>query len=118
MIELSIGMGGEKEDSVEECAELLKKAEMIKADPEKMKAVKEYLSKEKKAITSIEQLREIARVKSRNDYWDKEKEPETPEPEKKVDARDADKKQRMPSHEEMNEEMNQREAVESREEYY
>ena len=42
---------------IEDAARTLKEAEKIKQDPEKMKYVMECIKKEKKAISSIEDLR-------------------------------------------------------------
>lgn len=44
-------------------ADKLIEAEEIKSDPEKMKLVKPFLDKKVKAITSVAQLREVAKQK-------------------------------------------------------
>jgi hypothetical protein len=58
------------EYEIKMCAETLMKAEDIRSDPEKMKAVKEYLKKKKgkiDEIMSIKELREKAQEKAMED---------------------------------------------------
>jgi hypothetical protein len=49
-----------EEEQVEECAEVLMKAEEIKKDAKLMEKIKQHLEDKKKKITSIAQLKEKA----------------------------------------------------------
>ena len=53
---------------IESCADCLMRAEEIKKDPEKLEYVMKYLKKKESAVvSSIEELREIAQQKGREE---------------------------------------------------
>ena len=69
MSDIAISVGEKKKDGeydkyeLESACDTLTRAEEIKADKKLMKALGPYLEKKKKAITSIEELRGVARKK-------------------------------------------------------
>lgn len=71
-MEIEIEMGSKKKEGYDEyeiksCAETLIKAEEIKKDEKKMKAIHAYLSKKKKAISSIADIKSAYKEKSMED---------------------------------------------------
>lgn len=54
---------GYSQYELEECVRVLEKAKDIRADAEKMEAVKEFIEKKVKKISSLADLKDIAREK-------------------------------------------------------
>lgn len=63
-------MGEYDEYECKEFANILLKAEEIKADPKKLAAAQKHLKAQKKAITSIEQIRQIANAPKEDEEYE------------------------------------------------